>query len=75
MAGHHVEADGLVVDTHGAAVIDPVWRLLDATYARVGALPTCLERDFNIPALPDLVAEVARIAAAQRNHRPARKVA
>lgn len=75
MAGHHVEADGLLVDTHGAAVIDPVWRLLDATYARVGPLSTCLERDFNIPALPDLVAEVGRIAAAQRNCAQARKVA
>lgn len=66
MAGHYVEADGLLVDTHGANVIDPVWALLDATYARVGPLPTCLERDFNMPPLAELVGEVGRIAAAQQ---------
>jgi len=65
MAGHYVEPDGLLVDTHGAGVIDPVWALLDAAYARVGPLPTCLERDFNIPPLEELAAEVGRIAAAQ----------
>lgn len=65
MAGHYVEPDGLLVDTHGADVIDPVWALLDAAYARVGQLPTCLERDFNIPPLDELVMEVRRIAAAQ----------
>jgi len=66
MAGHYVEPDGLVVDTHGANAIDPVWALLDAAYARVGPQPTCLERDFNIPPLGELVGEVERIAAAQR---------
>ncbi len=66
MAGHYVEADGILVDTHGAAVIDPVWALLDAAYARVGPLPTCLERDFNIPPLNELAIEVGQIAAAQR---------
>lgn len=66
MAGHYVEDDGLLVDTHGAAAIDPVWALLDAAYARVGPLPTCLERDFNMPPLAELVGEVGRIAAAQQ---------
>ncbi len=65
MAGHYVEPDGIRVDTHGADVIDPVWQLLDAVYARVGPLPTCLERDFNIPPLGELASEVAQIAAAQ----------
>lgn len=65
MAGHWVEPDGLRIDTHGADVIDPVWQLLDAAYARVGPLPTCLERDFNIPPLSELLPEVERIAAAQ----------
>ena len=30
IAGHYNEADDLLVDTHGADVIDPVWALLDA---------------------------------------------
>ena len=62
IAGHYDEAEDLLVDTHGADVIDPVWDLLDRTYARFGVIPTLLERDFNIPPLPELLGEVARIA-------------
>ncbi|PKM42194.1 MAG: hypothetical protein CVV05_19290 [Gammaproteobacteria bacterium HGW-Gammaproteobacteria-1] len=66
VAGHHVEDDGLIVDTHGAAVIDPVWQLLQHTYRRHGVLPTLLERDFNLPPLAGLLAELAQITALQR---------
>ena len=75
MAGHYVEPDGLLIDTHGAEVIDPVWRLLDAVYARLGPLPTCLERDFNFPPLPALAQEVTRIADAQQRCPLVRKAA
>jgi uncharacterized protein (UPF0276 family) len=67
-AGHHHEADDLLIDTHGAAVIDPVWALLEQAYQRFGVFPTLLERDFNIPPLAELVDEVARIAELQRRH-------
>ncbi len=66
MAGHHEEARDLLVDTHGAAVADPVWSLLDASYGLFGAKPTLLERDYNIPPLADLALEVERIAQMQR---------
>ncbi|MBK9394910.1 MAG: DUF692 domain-containing protein [Uliginosibacterium sp.] len=75
VAGHHVEPDGLLIDTHGAPVIDPVWALLDAVYARVGPQPTCLERDFNLPALGELACEVEQIAAAQQRAMRPRKLA
>ncbi len=65
MAGHYRESDDLLVDTHGADVIDPVWDLLDFTYRHIGVRPTLLERDFNIPPLEDLLVEVARIALLQ----------
>jgi len=65
VAGHYREADDLIIDTHGADVIDPVWQLLDHTYALIGTPPTLLERDFNIPALPELLVEVKKIRAAQ----------
>jgi uncharacterized protein (UPF0276 family) len=65
IAGHYDEAEDLKVDTHGAAVTDPVWALLDTAYRLFGVMPTLLERDFNIPPLADLVVEVERIAAAQ----------
>ena len=67
VAGHYVEDDGLVIDTHGSDVIDPVWQLLQAAYARMGhPVPTCLERDFNIPDLQTLTQEVAHIAHLQQ---------
>ncbi len=69
MAGHYTEADDLLVDTHGAAVIDPVWTLLDQTYRLHGVVPTLLERDFNIPPLIELVREVEQIARIQAAHR------
>ncbi len=69
MAGHYTEADDLLVDTHGADVIDPVWALLDETYRIHGVAPTLLERDFNIPPLDILVREVEHIARIQAQHR------
>lgn len=68
MAGHYNEACDLIVDTHGADVIEPVWSLLDAAYRAHGVAPTLLERDFNIPPLDELVREVERIATVQRQH-------
>jgi len=68
MAGHYREAEDLIIDSHGADVIDPVWSLLDETYRIHGVAPTLLERDFNIPPLNELVREVERIALIQARH-------
>lgn len=68
MAGHYYEAEDLIIDTHGADVIDPVWDLLDFTYQTIGVRPTLLERDFNIPPLAYLEKEVGRIADLQRKY-------
>lgn len=65
VAGHYDEADDLKIDTHGAAVKDDVWALLAHAYAAHGVRPTLLERDFNFPPLPALLAEVERIRALQ----------
>lgn len=65
VAGHFDEADDLKVDTHGTPVKDDVWDLLAFTYATHGVRPTLLERDFNFPPLPVLLAEVGRIRALQ----------
>ena len=65
IAGHYREAKNLIVDSHGAGVIDPVWTLLDKTYQTFGVHPTLLERDFNIPPLEELATEVKHIAALQ----------
>lgn len=67
-AGHYNEAEDLIVDTHGADVIAPVWALLEETYRTFGVFPTLLERDFNIPPLEVLVKEVEHIAQLQQQH-------
>ncbi len=65
VAGHYVEAEDLRVDTHGSAVCDPVWDLLETAYQHFGVFPTLLERDFNIPPLPELLGEMGRVATLQ----------
>jgi len=66
VAGHYVEADDLIIDTHGAAVIDPVWQLLEKSYQLFGTRPTLLERDFNLPPLSELLLEVESIRQYQK---------
>lgn len=61
IAGHYNEDDDLIVDTHGADVIDPVWSILDKAYEHFGVFPTLLERDFNIPPVAELLNEVNQI--------------
>ena len=65
IAGHFVEAEDFLVDTHGADIVDPVWKLLGKAYELYGVFPTLLERDFNIPAIPELLKEVNTIRTMQ----------
>ena len=62
IAGHYNEAEDLIVDTHGAAVIPGVWDILEGAYEAFGVFPTLLERDFNSPPLDDLLGEVRQIS-------------
>lgn len=66
IAGHFNEDDDLIVDTHGADIIDPVWTILHKAYEHFGVFPTLLERDFNIPAVPALLTEVKQIISIQQ---------
>lgn len=74
IAGHYNEAADLIVDSHGAAVIDPVWRLLELAYQRFGVIPTLLERDFFFPPLAELIGELDHIRAIQRRQQPAGEI-
>ncbi|ASF46432.1 HvfB family MNIO-type RiPP peptide maturase [Methylovulum psychrotolerans] len=65
IAGHYVEAEDFLVDTHGAEIIDPVWKLLGKAYEWHGVFPTLLERDFNIPQMAELIREVDTIKSIQ----------
>ena len=68
IAGHYNEDKDLLVDTHGADVIDPVWKLLEKAYEYFDIFPTLLERDFNIPKFDKLLEEVGKIKSIQSVH-------
>jgi hypothetical protein len=62
LAGHSRDGDpdsSLLIDSHGAPVSDPVWRLYQRLVSRIGARPTLIERDADIPAFADLMVERA----------------
>ena len=65
LAGHYVEDEDLRIDTHGSPVDGQAWSLLEEAYSLFGPVPTLLERDFNIPPIEELLAEVSRIRALQ----------
>ena len=87
LAGFAEEADStgaaLLIDTHGAAVAQPVWELYAFTLGLVGAKPSLIERDNAIPGLVELLAEAQqaedilqricpeRLIAVQRSRIPA----
>ena len=68
LGGHDEDADDagrpLLIDSHGRAVADPVWALLDETLALSGPRPVLIEWDTDVPDWPVLAAEAARAAAA-----------
>ena len=63
LGGHNVQQDDtgapLLIDSHGAPVVDPVWQLYRHTIARGGAKPTLIEWDNDVPNWPVLAAEAA----------------
>jgi hypothetical protein len=56
LAGHEREGE-LLIDTHSRSVCDEVWALYEHAIARLGARPTLIEWDADIPALEVLVGE------------------
>ncbi|HKI88363.1 MAG TPA: DUF692 domain-containing protein, partial [Draconibacterium sp.] len=63
MAGHTKVAPDLIIDTHGEAIIDPVYELFEWTLERVHPVPVLLERDFNIPELEEMQNELHHLKA------------
>jgi uncharacterized protein len=67
IAGHEADprfGERLLIDSHGAEVANAVWQLLDVALEHLGHTPVLLERDVNVPAFADLVAEADRANAA-----------
>ena len=57
LAGHS-DLGGHLIDTHDHPIVEAVWSLYGEAVARFGAVPAMIERDDNIPALGELVAEL-----------------
>ncbi len=62
LAGHQNNGSH-IIDTHDHDVIDPVWALFAEAVRRFGSVPAMIERDANIPPLPELLREVDRMRA------------
>lgn len=60
VAGHYQEAEDLIVDTHGADVIDPVWQLLEKPIAILASFPRCWSAILIFP--------IGRATGRSRNH-------
>jgi uncharacterized protein len=60
VAGHS-RRNGLIVDTHGEAIRDEVYDLLEFTLQRTGPVPVLLERDQNFPSFDELRGELRRL--------------
>ena len=58
VAGHTKQDSGLLLDTHGEPISDPVLELLEWTLERTGPVPVLLERDHHVPELSELLAEL-----------------
>ncbi len=50
----------ILIDTHGAAVSDAVWRLYECAIGRFGNVPTLIEWDTDIPELAVLLGEAGK---------------
>lgn len=66
LAGFSVDGNAthrLLIDTHGAAVAEPVWTLYERLIRRIGPRPTLLEWDTDVPEWAVLQAECDRAQA------------
>lgn len=72
LAGHS-QGNGLLIDTHDQPVPAGVWSLYEAACRQLGPVATMIERDAEIPPLPELLSEldVARGLAAGAERRAA----
>ena len=68
LGGHDEDHDDdnkpLLIDSHGAAIADPVWALLDYTLAKSGPRPVLVEWDNDVPDWPTLRDEAEKANAA-----------
>ena len=67
LAGHTHE-NNLIIDTHDHPISDPVFDLYAAAVEHFGRVSTMIERDDNIPPLPELLAELELVKKIAENN-------
>jgi uncharacterized protein len=67
LAGHD-RAGGLLIDTHGTRVAEPVWALYRHAVDHFGPIATLIEWDTDIPPFEVLLGEADKAATILRNH-------
>lgn len=61
VAGHYHKRKNFVLDTHGAAVVNPVWKILDELAGMTSLPGVMIERDAHIPPLEEILEEIRHI--------------
>jgi uncharacterized protein len=61
MAGHEKRSEDLIIDTHGQAIIEPVYDLFRWAITYLPEVPVLLERDFNYPDFSELLSELSSL--------------
>jgi uncharacterized protein (UPF0276 family) len=65
LAGHTADpnlGEALLIDTHDTPICDAVWQLFRRLIRRIGARPTLIERDDQLPSFAALLTERDRAA-------------
>ena len=57
LAGHS-QYDGYIIDTHDHDIVQGVWDLYAEAIKRYGQVSVMIERDDNIPELPEMMTEL-----------------
>lgn len=66
----HTHGDELIIDTHGQAVIEPVFELLEYVLKRTEVKAVMLERDQNYPEFSEILSELDQIRALVQRYQP-----
>lgn len=69
VAGHK-RGQEMLIDTHGAPVIEPVYELLEHVLSRTNVNAVMIERDQNFPEFDEILAELDTIRAIARRVQP-----
>lgn len=72
IAGHRQKRKNFILDTHAAAIVAPVWKLLEELTSKIKIPSIMIERDGNIPPVEDLIGELNRVHDTLKGKEPLR---